>query len=135
MKEFQYSDILNYEYPNFEIERDFPDKIIRAAQFAPFAALAGYDEAVKESARETSRKIETDEYEKAELDIKLNSLNRNGGRRSVEITYFKADEKKLGGEYKTVIGTIKRVEEYERKIILEDGTKISMDDILTMDEK
>lgn len=56
MKEFQYSDILNYEYPNFEIESDFPDKIIRAAQFAPFAALAGYDEAVKESARETSRK-------------------------------------------------------------------------------
>jgi len=53
MNDFQYNDILNIPYPNPEIEKDFPDKILRAAQFAPFAALTGYDEAVEETARLT----------------------------------------------------------------------------------
>ena len=51
MSNFEFEDILNMQYPNSEIEKDFPDKILRAAQFAPFAALTGYDEAVIETAR------------------------------------------------------------------------------------
>ena len=75
MNNFQYNDILNMPYPNPEIEKDFPDKILRAAQFAPFAALTGYDEAVEETARLTDSKLELDEYQKAELNDKLLFLN------------------------------------------------------------
>ena len=69
MNEFQYDDILNYQYPNPEIEKDFPDKILRAAQFAPFAALTGHDEAVKETARLTDQRIELDEYAKDHAEL------------------------------------------------------------------
>ena len=71
MREFQYDDILNMPYPNPEIEKDFPDEILRAAQFAPFAALTGFDEAVEETARLTDSKLELDEYQKAELNDKI----------------------------------------------------------------
>ena len=77
MSNFQYDDILNMQYPNPEIEKDFPDKILRAAQFAPFAALTGYDEAVEETARLTDSKIELDEYQKSELNDKLQFLNNS----------------------------------------------------------
>lgn len=60
-------------YPNPEIEKDFPDKILRAAQFAPFAALNGYEEAVAETARLTDKKIELDEYQKDELNTYFES--------------------------------------------------------------
>ena len=63
-----FDDILNMPYPNMQIEKDFPDKVLRAAQFAPFAALTGYDDAVTEKARLTEKKIELDEYEKEELN-------------------------------------------------------------------
>lgn len=62
-----YDDIINMEYPNAEIERDFPDKVLRAAQFAPFAALTGYDDAVKETARQTYEKINANEYTKENI--------------------------------------------------------------------
>lgn len=130
---FGYDDILNYKYPNYEIEKDFPDEIIRAAQFAPFAALTGYDDAVRESSRQTTRKIRLDEYEKSKLDVKLMYLNQ-GGNKAVKITYFKPDEKKSGGRYLTVEGVIERVDEYERKIILDDKTEISVDDVLSIEE-
>ena len=68
MSNFEFQDILNMQYPNPEIEKDFPDKILRAAQFAPFAALTGYDEAVIETARLTDSKLELDEYTKEELN-------------------------------------------------------------------
>lgn len=74
MSNFEFEDILNMQYPNSEIEKDFPDKILRAAQFAPFAALTGYDEAVIETARLTDRKLELDEYTKEELNRKLNFM-------------------------------------------------------------
>ena len=62
MSKFQYDDILNMPYPNPEIEKDFLDKILRSAQFAPFAALTGHDEAIEETARLTDSKVELDEY-------------------------------------------------------------------------
>lgn len=57
MSNFEFQDILNMQYPNPEIEKDFPDKILRAAQFAPFAALTGYDEAVIETACKWYNKV------------------------------------------------------------------------------
>lgn len=77
MSNFEFQDILNMQYPNPEIEKDFPDKILRAAQFAPFAALTGYDEAVIETARLTDSKLELDEYTKEELNRKLNFISEN----------------------------------------------------------
>ena len=70
MSNFEFEDILNMQYPNPEIEKDFPDKILRAAQFAPFAALTGYDEAVIETARLTDSKLELDEYTKEGNKVK-----------------------------------------------------------------
>ena len=68
MREFRYNDILNMEYPNPETEKDFPDKILREAQFAPFAALTGYDDTIYETARQTTGKSELDEYELEKLN-------------------------------------------------------------------
>ena len=98
MSEFQYDDILNYQYPNPEIEKDFPDKILRSAQFAPFAALTGHDEAVKETARLTDQRIEIDEYAKDELNRKLNYIIEHiDDELTFSITYFVPDKKKDGG--------------------------------------
>lgn len=74
MSEFKYNDILNMQYPNPEIEKDFPDKILREAQFAPFAALTGYDDTIAETARRTDSKLELDEYEIEKLNVKLQYL-------------------------------------------------------------
>lgn len=134
MSEFQYNDILNMPYPNPEIEKDFPDKILRAAQFAPFAALTGHDEAVKETARLTDRKIEIDEYAKDELNRKLNYIiGHIDDEQMFSITYFVPDKKKTGGRYETVTDTVVKVREYENSIIMYNEIEIPIPDILCID--
>ena len=73
---FEYDDILNMEYPNPEIEKDFPDRILREAQFAPFAALTGYNDAISETARQTDGRTELDEYELEKLNIAISEKCR-----------------------------------------------------------
>lgn len=102
----------------------------RAAQFSPFAALTGYEAAVSETARLTEGKIELDEDARAALDEKLQFLQESAGEQQVSVTYFQPDIKKQGGAYLTVSGIIKKINSYERVIMLEDGTSISVDDIL-----
>ena len=108
----------------------------RAAQFAPFAALTGYDSAIKETGRLTDEKIELDEEALTALDMKyqllMDALNEEP---EIEITYFKPDERKSGGEYVTVIGAVKKVDDFERQITMQDGVKIPMDDVLSIDGK
>ena len=133
MSEFQYNDILNMPYPNPEIEKDFPDKILRAAQFAPFAALTGHDEAIEETARLTDSKVELDEDKKAELNDKLQFLNNSDVDEEVSITYFVPDKKKSGGAYITKRGIALKVREYEKDIVMEDGTEIPIDDIFAIE--
>ena len=133
MNEFQYNDILNMQYPNPEIEKDFPDEILRAAQFAPFAALTGFDEEVEETARLTDIKVELDEYQKAELNDKLLFLNNSEDDEEVSITYFVPDKKKSGGAYVTKKGIVIKVREYEKDVIMDDGTEIPMDDIFAIE--
>ena len=133
MSEFRYNDILNMPYPNPEIEKDFPDKILRAAQFAPFAALTGYDEAVEETARLTDSKIELDEYQKVELNEKLQFLNNSEDDEEVCITYFVPDKRKSGGAYITKKGIVLKVREYEKDVVMNDGTEIPIDDIIEID--
>ncbi len=103
----------------------------RAAQFAPFAALTGYDDAVKETGRLTDDKIELEESSLNVLNAKIQLLRENlADAPEITFTYFKPDERKVGGAYLTTTGTVKKVDDYERQIVLHDGTKLPMDDIL-----
>ena len=94
----------------------------RAAQFAPFAALTGYDDMIMEETRETSAEIRLEDYEMERISQKLNIIanaTAAGQHPLLSITYFVPDELKSGGEYVTVTEKIKRVDNVNRKIILE----------------
>ena len=104
----------------------------RGAQFAPFAALTGYDSAVKEAARLTDTKIELDEYELERLNELLHLVLQNPST-DYSITYFSPDKKKKGGSYQTVVGNVKAVDEYDRIVMMTDGRKIPIDDIYNIE--
>lgn len=108
----------------------------RAAQFAPFAALTGYDDAVKEARRLTDSKPELDENQLEELDQKLADLmTRIEEHPEVTITYFEPDDKKEGGDFITCVGKIKKIDSYKRLCIFEDGRKINIDAIIEIEER
>lgn len=106
----------------------------RAAQFSPFAALTGYDSAIRETARLTDAKLELTEETMAVLNMKLQmAADSIAEQPELSFTYFKPDEKKAGGAYVTVSGTVKRVDDYERLVILQSGERIPMDNLLDID--
>ena len=124
-----YEDILNLPH-HVSKTRPQMSMLDRAAQFSPFAALTGYDDAIKETGHLTDEKIEMDEDRKAALDMKqANLIEMIDEQPEISITYFLPDTKKSGGAYVTVTGNLKRFDEYERLLILTDGKKIPMDDI------
>lgn len=107
----------------------------RAAQFAPFAALTGYDDAIKEARRLTDSKPELDENQLEELDQKLADLmTRIEEHPEVTITYFEPDDKKEGGAYVTCVGKIKKIDGYKRLLIFEDVREINIDTIIEIEE-
>ena len=102
----------------------------RAAQFSPFAALNGYDEAVKETARLTDERLELGDDDRDLLDRKQQYLqNIIADRPEISVTFFVPDEKKSGGSYTTLTGNLKHVDLCERLLVLTDGKKILFDDI------
>ena len=106
----------------------------RAAQFAPFAALTGYDSAIKETGRLTDERIVLDEEALTALDMKYQLLmDAFDDAPEVTITYFQPDERKTGSKYITATGTVKKVDDFERRITMQNGTKILMDDVLNID--
>ncbi len=106
----------------------------RAAQFAPFAALTGYDAAVAETARLTTRPVELAADEKAALDDKLRLLRqRTGEQPLVCVTWFIPDAKKAGGSYVSRSGRIVKLSSREQLLTLEDGTQVPFGDILTLE--
>lgn len=130
-----YDDIINLPH-HVSATRPQMSMIDRAAQFSPFAALTGYDAAIKETGRLTDEKIEIDEDTKASLDIKQAYLMEIIDEQpEISVTYFLPDTKKSGGAYVTVTGNLKRYDEYERLLILIDGKKIPMDDIADIDSE
>lgn len=127
-----YADIINRPHHISKVRPRMPMSD-RAAQFAPFAALIGYESAIKETGRLTDEKIEFDEEALTALDVKIQILMDALDRTpEVTITYFKSDERKKGGTYLTVTGKVKKVAEYERLIVMQDGTSIRMDDIMNL---
>ena len=128
-----YEDIINLPRP-VRLNRPRMPQASRAAQFAPFAALVGYEESVRETARVTERRIELDEYLKADINVKLLAVaDRIREHPLVEITYFRPDAKKEGGAYVTASGSAKRIDQYERAVVLMDGTAIPVDDIIRVE--
>ena len=102
----------------------------RAAQFAPFAALTGYDSAIKETGRLTDERIELDEEALTALDLKYQLLTETlDDAPEVTITYFQPDERKAGGQYVSATGTVKKVDTFGRRILLQDGTRIPLDSV------
>lgn len=102
----------------------------RAAQFAPFAALVGYDDAVKETARLTDSRRELSDGALDQLNTKLNYIQEHLNEQpEVSITYFQPDSKKSGGAYLTCSGVVKRVDDYEHIVLMQDGKEFFIDDI------
>ena len=99
----------------------------RGAQFSPFAALTGYEGAVRETARLTEQRTELSEQAKAELDSVLSFALERGC--AVCVTCFIQDEKKQGGRYDAVSGRIRRADRHRGVIIMEDGSAVPLEDV------
>ena len=128
-----YDDIINLPHHTSATRPRMPREN-RAAQFSPFAALTGYETAIKETARLTDERIELSESMIAELDAKLSLLADSITERpEIAVTYFLPDEKKSGGAYVTAAGTAKKIDDYERTIIFTDGKKIAITDVLEIE--
>lgn len=124
MNRKNYDDIIRLPCPTSRRHPRMPEAD-RAAQFAPFAALTGYDSAIDETARFTSEKTELGEDMRENLDRKRAFLAEIVDEKpEISVTYFVPDKRKNGGEYKTVQGQLARIDEYEQVIILMDGKKI-----------
>ena len=108
----------------------------RAAQFAPFAALTGYSDEIKEASRITCKKIEIDEDLKEIIDNKLQIIqSRIKDKPNINVTYFLPDKKKSGGKYITINKYVKKIDLYNKEIIFFDKTKIFINNIIDIDIK
>lgn len=120
----RYDDILDYPRPVSRRRVRMP-LIDRAAQFAPFAALTGYEAVIRETARSTQTYIELDDSEKAILNEKLQLIMEQSNiAPAVTITYFQPDERKNGGAYLKMTGMVKKVDPNTQQIVMQDQTVI-----------
>lgn len=128
-----YDDIINLPH-HVSTTRPHMTAIDRTAQFSPFAALTGYDAAIKETARLTDGRVELDQYMKDVLSDRLQIIaDRIKEHPEIAIIYFQPDAKKNGGAYVTAINTAKKIDEYERAVVITDGTAIPIDEIISID--
>ena len=126
----KYDEIINI--PHFDpVNHERMSMTERAAQFSPFAALTGYSESVKETARLTKGKIELSEDMKYEIDNKLQLIDDHLKEKpEVSIIYFIKDKKKSGGDYNVFTGIIRRIDKVNSKIIFTDKKVIDLKDII-----
>lgn len=130
--EHKYDDIINRPH---HVSKRHPQMSLlnRAAQFSPFAALTGHEAAIRETARLTDSFIELDEDRKRQLDEQLQLLKENLKQKpTCEITYFQPDEKKSGGTYVTICEIVKKIDEYEHRIIFADGTALPIEHLFSI---
>lgn len=124
-----YNDIINYQYNGIKKHKKM-SIYKRSAQFAPFAALKGYDNEISETARLTGEKKTLSNQITNSLDLKLRILKENIDTSPiVKIIYFVKDDKKQGGSYKEIIGKVKKIDVYKRIIIMNNEISISIKDI------
>ena len=131
MKE-DYSDIINLPH---HVSRNHPQMPmeVRAAQFAPCAALTGYDAVIHETARLTDKQVELEEYDNDRLNRIFSELMDSLEKHPmVTVSYFKPDEHKAGGAYMTVSGKLKKIDTYEQIMKMEDGTVIPIGSIMDL---
>lgn len=129
----RYEDMINRNYTGI-VSRRRMSLENRAAQFAPFAALTGHDDAINETARLTSERVSLSEEEQRNLSERLRcELAHIENRHSLTFTVFRQDPMKTGGSYVRISGVIKKYEEYGRLIFLTNGKTVSMDDIIFID--
>lgn len=106
----------------------------RAAQFAPFRALSGYEQAIWETTRQTDAPPSPDESRAAALNEKLLLLQAYQEERpEVSVTFFRPDERKEGGAYETVSGRLKRIDPVENRLLLLSGERIPIADIAALE--
>lgn len=130
---FPYEDIVNLPR---HISKVHPQATMadRAARFSPFAAISGYEDMVKEAARVTEERIDITDATKELLNEKLNMIIEFVDEApEVTITYFEPDKKKDGGAYISITGTVKRIDEYERIVLMSDDKKIRIDEIYAIE--
>ena len=128
-----YNDIINLPHHQSET-RPHMDPGDRAAQFAPFAAVTAHGAVIRETERLTEDRIYLEESDTALLNERIRFISENiSSRPFVRVTYFLPDEKKSGGAYIDAQGRAKKIDAYERKLILTDGTKIPLDDIIRIE--
>ena len=126
----EYDDIINIKYP-FPSNHPKMSMESRAAQFSSFAALSGYDDAVKEKGRLTHKKIELGEDDKAYLDQILQELeNKITEEPFISVTYFVKDMKKDGGKYDIYQGNLYKIDNITNTIIFKDKKKILITNII-----
>ena len=125
----RYEDIIGLSHRGSRRHRHM-SMLERAAQFAPFAALSGYDAAVQETQRRTEREEEPDEETAEEINRVLGEiLQRIAGQPSVCVRVFEPDGKKAGGAYRSVTGRVRRIDRVRREMLLTDRTVIPIDRI------
>ena len=127
-----YSDIINQPH---HVSHNHPQMpmMARAAQFAPFAALTGYDAVIHETARQTDKQVELEEYDNERLNRIFSELMDSLEEHPVvTVSYFKPDEHKAGGAYVTVTGQLKKIDTYEQLMVMEDGTAIPIGNIMDL---
>lgn len=130
---FPYEDIVNIPR---HISKVHPQATMadRAARFSPFAAISGYEDMVKEAARVTEERIDITDATKELLNEKLNMIIEFLDEAPVvTITYFEPDKKKDGGAYISITGTVKRIDEYERIVLMSDDKKIRIEEIYAIE--
>lgn len=127
-----YDDIKNLKRPQYP---DLPPMSIhdRAAQFSPFAALVGYEDAVEETERLTDRRREMLEDEINELNRQLGELaSRLQDRPMIRVTYFIPDKKKDGGRYASKVGNARTIDQYNNAIVFTDGETVAIKDMYSV---
>ena len=128
----KYDDLLNRPHHVSKTRKQM-SQYDRAAQFAPFAALTGYGEAINETGRIVEKRKTLTEEEQDIISSRLFQINeRIKEKIEVTVIHFVADKKKDGGCYKSKKGIIKKVDDYEQRVVFEDKTKIKFEDMLSI---
>ncbi|MCI9146849.1 MAG: YolD-like family protein [Hungatella sp.] len=129
----RYDDIIHLPHHVSAVHPQMPLEE-RAAQFSPFAALTGFGDALRETARVTDEFVRPDEDNRTSLDGKLCMLKEHIKERpEVTVTYFKPDARKAGGAYETMTGNLKKIDTYGRRLVMADGTEIPVEYIVRIE--